>query len=108
MKKKERKWPTHVDIGGMPFKIVYTIPNRKKRVLYLGGRELYGSCNLFTHTIHIDKRHPRLIPFVLFHEIVHACVTHADMDEVAGDESLVKPFTHMLFNAMKQLKMIAD
>jgi hypothetical protein len=106
MKKKDRKWPNSVDIGGMPYRIIFSTPSKCKKGLRLKGQEVYGSVDLGRNVIYIDKRYKDAVPFVLFHEIYHACCCHAGLPALAQDEEAVRPMTHLLFNALKQLGLV--
>lgn len=105
--KKAVKRPQSVDIGGMKYKLVYATKKSCPDLKGKHGSEYYGAVCPRKHTIFIDKRCGTVEPFVLFHEIFHACIDALGVPEWQ-DEEIIRPLTHMIFNSMKQVGLLSE
>lgn len=105
MKKNRRKLPTTVDIGGLLFKIKYPISLSEELLKEL-GKDVVGYCDWKKRELVVVREWAKVDEMTLIHEIVHAIFSSLDPTSKAGKETIVRPFSQMLYGALKSIGMI--
>lgn len=107
MKKKKVKRIKSVDVGGVTYKIVYSSRFKNKNLVGPEDSIYYGCVLPCKNIIVVDSNtSPDMVPFILFHELTHCAMEQTGMSIEAQDEKYVRPLTHMLYNALRQVKLI--
>ena len=102
--KKSKSKNVKLNIGGWEYEIITSNPEKSPN-LKGDNRdiELLGCICFDENKIYINDRlkGPKKA-FTILHELLHAIFSN--MNNGPTKESFVKPFSHMLYNALKQIK----
>lgn len=94
--------PKSIKVGGLTYPLMF------KKIKPQGEFHIMGQCNFRKREIYID---PSLLNneelyFTLFHEILHAAMDAATVNDEIQNENLVHPFSRIFWGALTDVGII--
>jgi len=96
-KRRRERIPERVRVGGVWYRVVLEEEMVSEEGIELLGQHDYGRLQLRLSL----ATEPELRPFVLFHEVLHACITVCGGDS-RQEEALVTGLAHVLLQALRE------